>query len=177
MRILVAALVGLVYAAIIAQAAAQFARWAGSPEALVALLRTPRGILYAVLTILYGALAMWIAWSVPRGTPGAKPALVVGALAATPGLLALAGAAAHVLGLLALAGCDDMGRIESGAICPDTPAGRIADFGSSAFQRAITALPLAVGPLVFAAGFGIAAAAALTVTALRALARALSPRR
>lgn len=169
MRVLAAALVGLVYAWIVVLAAIQLSRWAGSPEVIVALVRTPRGAVYSVLTILYGALAMWIAWTVPRGAARAKPALVVGALAAMPGLLALAGGAAHVLGLMALAGCDDTGRIESGAICPDTPAGRLADFGSAAFQRAITAMPLAVGPLVFAAGFAVAAAAALAIVVVRAV--------
>lgn len=169
MRIVVAALVGLVYAGIIALTAMQFAQWAGSPEVLVALLRTPRGIFYAALTVLYGVLAIWIAWTAPRGTARAKLALIVGALAAAPGLLALAGAAAHVLGLMALAGCDDTGRIESGAICPDTPAGRLADFGSAAFQRAITAMPLAVGPLIFAAGFAIATAVACAIIVPRSI--------
>ena len=111
--------------------------------------------------------------TVPGRAAGGKAALAVGALAASPGLLALAGGAAHVLGLMALAGCDDTGRIESGVICPDTPAGRLADFASTAFQRAITAMPLAVGPLVFAAGFAIAAAVAGAIVALRAVVRRL----
>jgi hypothetical protein len=131
-RALLPAAVAGAFLAILAAVVILFVRWAGSPQALVPLLRHPPALAMGLLSLGYVALSAWI-------VVGAHRAIVVGWLAAVPGLIALAALAAEA----------SRSAIATAVLHALDPV--LGPLVSAALM-----LPFSAGPLVFSIGFPLA---------------------
>jgi hypothetical protein len=96
-------------------------------------------------------LSAWIAHALATGR-WRRAALLIGWIAALPGLIVLVGLAAEGTGLVDLLGCDYVGGRE-GHRCGNALAASAINFANGLALVAAYTLPFSAGPILFAFGF------------------------